>query len=146
MSDNPVPPPADLKTLGDRLIGNWRVSGEAEGQTSWEWMDGGFFLIQRGWIRREGVEQTYLQLIGHDRMPGSEPAEAITGRLLHQHGRHADLRLRARWRRDDDLDGREGLARHLQGQLQRRRQHDRRRMGMARRRLQGDDDPRLAAE
>ena len=74
-------PPADLKALGDRLVGTWKVSGGAEGETSWEWMEGGFFLIQRGWTRREGTEQTYLQLIGHDRTPGSEPAEAITGRL-----------------------------------------------------------------
>jgi hypothetical protein len=79
-------PPPDLKALGDRLVGTWKVSGEAEGETSWEWMEGGFFLIQRGWVRREGIEQTYLQIIGHDRMPGSEPADAITGRLYANHG------------------------------------------------------------
>jgi hypothetical protein len=79
-------PPADLKTLGDRLVGTWTVSGEAEGETTWEWMDGGFFLIQRGWTRREGAKQTYLQIIGHDRMPGSEPSDAITGRLYTSQG------------------------------------------------------------
>jgi hypothetical protein len=79
-------PPADLKALGDRLVGTWEVSGETEGETSWEWMDGRFFLIQRGWTRREGVEQTYLQIIGHDRMPGSPPADAISGRLYTNHG------------------------------------------------------------
>jgi hypothetical protein len=74
---------SDLKALGDRLVGTWKVSGEAEGETSWEWADSGFLLIQRGWTRREGVGQTYLrlQIIGHDRIPGSEPAIAITGRL-----------------------------------------------------------------
>jgi hypothetical protein len=46
----------------------------------------GPFLIQRGWTRREGVEQTYVQIIGHDRMPGSERAEAISGRLYTSHG------------------------------------------------------------
>jgi hypothetical protein len=46
-------PPADLKALGDRLVGTWKISGENEGETSWEWMEGGFFLIQRGWSRRE---------------------------------------------------------------------------------------------
>jgi hypothetical protein len=79
-------PPEDLKALGDRLVGTWKVSGEAEGETSWEWMDGAFFLIQRGWVRREGVDQTYVQVIGHDRMPGSEPTDAITGRLYTNHG------------------------------------------------------------
>jgi hypothetical protein len=81
-----VAPPADLRALGDRLVGTWKVSGEIEGETSWEWMDGSFFLIQRGWTRRERVEQTYLQVIGHDRMPGSEPADAISGRLYTNHG------------------------------------------------------------
>jgi hypothetical protein len=28
-------PPGDLKALGDRLVGTWTVSGEAEGETSW---------------------------------------------------------------------------------------------------------------
>jgi hypothetical protein len=79
-------PRADLKALGERLIGTWKVSGEAEGETSWEWMDGGFFLIQRGWTRRKREEQTYLQIIGHDRMPGSAPADAISGRLYTNHG------------------------------------------------------------
>jgi hypothetical protein len=40
MSDDAQPreaatPPADLKALGDRLVGTWKVSGEAEGETSW---------------------------------------------------------------------------------------------------------------
>ena len=43
-------------------------------------------LIQRGWTRREGTDQTYLQVIGCDRIPGSEPADAITGRLYSSHG------------------------------------------------------------
>jgi hypothetical protein len=79
-------PPADLKALGDRLIGTWKISGEAEGETTYEWMEGGFFLIQRGWTHREGVEQKYLQIIGYDRTPGAEPADAMTGRLYTNHG------------------------------------------------------------
>jgi hypothetical protein len=82
----PTAPPVELKALGDRLVGAWKVSGEAEGETTWEWMEGGFFLIQRGWTRREGKEQTYIQIIGYDRMPGTEPAEAITGRLYTNQG------------------------------------------------------------
>jgi hypothetical protein len=77
---------SDLTALGDRLVGTWKVSGEAEGETSWEWMEGGFFLIQRGWTHREETERKYLQVIGHDRMPGSEPADAITGRLYTSNG------------------------------------------------------------
>jgi hypothetical protein len=40
----PVPNP-DLKSL-DRLIGTWTVSGEAEGTVTYEWAEGGFFLLQ----------------------------------------------------------------------------------------------------
>src|SRR4029450_8181816 len=77
---------ADLKALGDRLVGSWKVSGEAEGESSWEWMEGGFFLIHRGWSRREGGEQKSPQIIGYDRMPGSQPADAISGRLYTSNG------------------------------------------------------------
>lgn len=84
-SEAPMPP-ADLKALGDRLVGTWKITGENEGETSWEWMEGGHFLIQRGWSRREGAVQKYLQIIGHERPPGSEPAEAITGRLYTEGG------------------------------------------------------------
>jgi hypothetical protein len=78
-------PPADLKALGDRLVGSWNVSGESEGETSWEWMDGGFFLIERGWTRRNGIEYRHLHIIGAERTPGTEPA--ITGRLYTSTGR-----------------------------------------------------------
>jgi len=85
MAEDPAPP-ADLKALGDRLVGAWAISGGAEGETTWEWMEGGPFLIQHGRTCREGVEQRYLQVIGHDRMLGFEPADAITGRLYTDHG------------------------------------------------------------
>ena len=82
----PPGPPADLKALGDRLVGTWNISGENEGETTWEWMEGGFFLIQRGCSRRDRTEQKYLQIIGYDHAPGTEPADAITGRLYTNHG------------------------------------------------------------
>jgi hypothetical protein len=37
----------DLKRLGDRLVGTWEVTGGAQGRVTFEWMEGGFFLIQR---------------------------------------------------------------------------------------------------
>jgi hypothetical protein len=33
-------PPTDLKALGDRLVGAWKISGESEGETTWEWRTG----------------------------------------------------------------------------------------------------------
>jgi hypothetical protein len=41
------------------------------------------------------MEQKYLQVIGYDRMYGSEPADAITGRLYTSKRRHPHLRVSA---------------------------------------------------
>jgi hypothetical protein len=49
-------------------------------------MEGGYFLTSAAGRRREGVEQKYLQITSHDRMPGAEPADAIAGRLYTDHG------------------------------------------------------------
>ena len=65
----------------DKLVGTWKVSGGTTGETSYEWMDGGHFLIQRGQVEREGQDFTYMQIIGYDRPFESEPVDVITGRL-----------------------------------------------------------------
>jgi hypothetical protein len=39
-------PNSDLRSL-DRLVGMWNVSGGAEGKVTYEWLEGGFFLLQR---------------------------------------------------------------------------------------------------
>ena len=38
---------SDLNNLGERLVGTWEMSGEVSGTVTYEWMEGGFFLIQR---------------------------------------------------------------------------------------------------
>jgi hypothetical protein len=63
------------------LVGTWKISGGSAGETTYEWMDGGHFLIQRGEVTREGQAFTFLQIIGYDRTPGSEPGDEIIGRL-----------------------------------------------------------------
>lgn len=45
----------ELQRLG-RLVGTWDVSGGATGRTSFEWMDGGHFLVQRGRLDHDGHE------------------------------------------------------------------------------------------
>ena len=42
----PPRPNPDLRNLGERLVGTWEVSGGAQGRVTFEWMEGGFFLIQ----------------------------------------------------------------------------------------------------
>jgi hypothetical protein len=76
-------PNPDLKTL-DRLVGRWKTSGGAEGKTRYEWMDGGFFLIQHVDLERDGEKIKGFEIIGHEQLFGAEPSKEI--KLLRQHG------------------------------------------------------------
>ena len=51
MSDAPTPDPR-LRAL-DKLVGTWTISGQGEGEATYEWMEGGFFPIQRGELEQE---------------------------------------------------------------------------------------------
>jgi hypothetical protein len=79
-------PSEALRALGDRLVGTWEISGGSRGQATYEWMEGGFFLIQRGVVERDGDTFEFLQVIGNDRPTPGEPAKAITGRLYTSRG------------------------------------------------------------
>ena len=68
-------PNPDLKTL-DRLIGTWKVSGEAEGTVTYEWTENGFFLLQH--VDLGGSRG--LEVIGHERKYGEEPSADIRSR------------------------------------------------------------------
>ncbi len=72
--------PRGLEAL-EKLVGTWKISGGTEGQTTYEWMEGAFFLIQRGEVVREGQPFSFVQLIGYERAPGGEPDDILTGRL-----------------------------------------------------------------
>src|SRR5437868_13949855 len=66
----PTPNPA-LKSL-DKLVGTWNVSdpsgkGEINGQVSFEWMEGGFFLIQRVDLDHTGHKIKALEILGYGR-------------------------------------------------------------------------------
>lgn len=61
----PAPDPR-LRGL-DPLVGRWRITGDAEGETTYEWMDGGFFLLQHGRLRRNGTPHSFLEVIGFER-------------------------------------------------------------------------------
>jgi hypothetical protein len=85
MAETPTPDPR-LRAL-DRLVGTWKISGPAPGEATYEWLDGGFFLIQHGEVQQEDGPFRYVQIIGFDRAPGqTEPAGDITGRLYSSRG------------------------------------------------------------
>ncbi len=93
MSDNysteaqqPAPTPnPDLKSL-DRLVGTWRVfdpsnSGAIEGTTTYEWLEGGFFMTQRVDFVQGGQPIKGIEVIGHEQTFGSEPSQEIKSRF-----------------------------------------------------------------
>lgn len=44
--EQPSEPNPDLRSL-DRLVDTWAMSGDVDGRVTFEWMEGGFFLVQR---------------------------------------------------------------------------------------------------
>lgn len=84
----PTPNP-DLKPL-DRLVGVWRVSGGAQGTTTYEWMEGGFFLLQHVELNHEGNTNKGLEIIGHEQKFGESPSEHIKSRYYGRSGETFD--------------------------------------------------------
>lgn len=74
-------PRPELKQL-DRLVGTWSVSGpDIAGQVRFEWMEGGFFLIQHVDFVHGGRPIKGMEIIGYEQPFGTtEPSEHITSR------------------------------------------------------------------
>jgi hypothetical protein len=81
---SPEPNP-DLKSL-DRLVGTWEMSGGVQGRVTFEWMEGGFFLIQRVDLEHDGRRIKGIEIIGHERPFGAEPSEEIKSRFYSNTG------------------------------------------------------------
>lgn len=75
----PKPNP-DLRNL-EKLIGTWRVSGGAQGTVTFEWMEGGFFLIQHVDLDHDGHKIKGIEIIGHEQKFGEEPGAEIKTRF-----------------------------------------------------------------
>ncbi len=76
--ETPKPSP-DLKSL-DKLVGIWKVSGGAEGTVAYEWMEGGFFLLQHFDFEHGDHRVKGLEVIGHARAFGESPSPDIKSR------------------------------------------------------------------
>ena len=82
----PPQPNPDLKNL-DILVGTWEMSGDVHGQVTFEWMEGGFFLIQRVDLGpQDGQRIKGIEIIGHERPFGAEPSEDIRSRFYSNMG------------------------------------------------------------
>lgn len=109
----------------NRLVGTWKVSGDTAGQLSYEWMEGGYFLIARGDTEQSGRRTRHIEIIGYDREPGAPPSEVMTSRLYTDGGdtlsyahevddkgvttwfgaKGSPSTFKARWIDDDTLSG-----------------------------------------
>jgi hypothetical protein len=83
-------PDAGLRSLG-RLVGSWEISGEAEGSVSFEWLEGGFFLVQHVDLVQDGRRTKGIEVIGRERGFGADgPSEDITSRYFDDQGNTFD--------------------------------------------------------
>lgn len=79
-SQQSAKPNADLKSL-ERLVGTWKVSGEAEGEIKYEWAEGGFFLLQHFDLLHGGRKIKGVEVIGHLQGLGETPSKEIRTRV-----------------------------------------------------------------
>jgi hypothetical protein len=82
----PSTPDPALKRMGGRLVGAWKISGGVQGQVCYEWMEGGFFLMQHVDLG----DNKGLEIIGHLRPFGEEPSEDIKSRYYGSRGETFD--------------------------------------------------------
>jgi hypothetical protein len=85
----PPAPSTDLQALG-RLVGTWTVSGGTQGTVTYEWMEGGFFLLQHVELEQYGQEIKGMEVIGHERPFGAEPSADIRSRFYDNLGNTLD--------------------------------------------------------
>lgn len=88
-----VPNP-DLKGL-ERLIGEWQVSdpsgnGAISGKIRYEWMEGGFFLLQYVDLQHGDNHIKGLEIIGHEQTFDAPPSPEIKSRFYDSQGNTLD--------------------------------------------------------
>jgi len=77
-----VPEPTEALRRLDRLVGTWDLSGETGGTVTYEWMEGGYFLLQRVRMTHDGHEVVGLEVIGNERPFGAAgPSEDVKSRF-----------------------------------------------------------------
>lgn len=71
---------AALERLGEKLLGRWKVSGEAQGKITFEWLKEGLFLQQKFDLTVFGRRNQGIEIIGRLRLPGQAPSKDLCSR------------------------------------------------------------------
>lgn len=82
-------PNPDLRSL-EPLVGTWQLSGETAGTVTYEWMEGGFFLLQHFDFTLHGHSVRGLEVIGHLQPFGEAPSPEIRSRVYDSVGNTLD--------------------------------------------------------
>jgi hypothetical protein len=83
-------PDTELAAL-DRLVGTWRLTGGAEGEISYRWLEGGHFLIQDLDLEQGGHKIKGIEVIGRERPFGAQaPGPEIRSRVYDHEGNTLD--------------------------------------------------------
>ena len=86
----PPQPNPDLKSL-DPLVGTWKVSGpDIKGKVTFEWMEGGFFLLQHFDFVQGGHKIKGMEMIGHLQPFGEGASQDIRSRIYDTMGNTFD--------------------------------------------------------
>ncbi len=74
-------PSAALKSIGDALVGSWKLSGGAAGIVRFEWTEGRRFLIQHVDLTAFGRQIKGIEIIGKLHRVGGPPSEDVWSRF-----------------------------------------------------------------
>jgi hypothetical protein len=74
-------PSAALRRLRATVVGTWKLTGGAEGEIRYEWMEGGFFLAQHVNLTAFGRNIGGIEVIGHLHRIGERPTGEIWTRF-----------------------------------------------------------------
>jgi hypothetical protein len=85
-----LPEPSSGVRALDRLIGTWKVTGGAEGEVTYRWMEGGYFLLQDVRLEQFGQVTTGIEVIGNLRPFGEEPSADVHSRYYDNTGATLD--------------------------------------------------------
>jgi hypothetical protein len=80
MTDAGPPASAGLRAL-DRLVGVWQVTGDAQGTSRYEWMEGGHFMVQHFDLVHGGHAIKGMEVIGYLKGLDGQPSEEIVTRV-----------------------------------------------------------------